>query len=135
MSFHRHDHYQRHHHHHPHCYDPTAPTPPCLPHPRPAGLQGLRAASPSSDSGLSAGDGLLIAFFVILAVYMIAGMLLNYRAGATGVELVRNLSFWKSLPGLIKDGCRFAFVDLFGLRTSHAEYQPVGEPRRAYGAI
>ncbi len=92
------------------------------------------APSPSSgSSGLSAGDGLLIAFFCILGVYLLGGMAYNYRAGATGSELLPHLSFWKSLPSLVADGFRFAFVDCFGVRGRPSEYEPI-KPKVDYGA-
>lgn len=96
-------------------------------------------ASSSSDNGLSAGDGLLIAFFCILGVYVIGGMALNYRAGATGVDLVPHLSFWKGIPGLVATGFRFTFIDCFGLRGNSAgesaSYKPMASSGTGYGSM
>ena len=40
-------------------------------------------------------------FFCTAAVYLLGGVLLNLSAGATGYELIPNLEWWKTLPGLI----------------------------------
>lgn len=94
------------------------------------------APSSSSDSGLSAGSGLLIAFFCLLAVYVLGGMAYNYRAGAKGIEMLPNLSFWRAVPGLITDGLRFSFVECFGLRRRGEGYTPVNSGgERGYGAL
>jgi hypothetical protein len=102
--------------------DPNIPTTPA-PFTTPAPSKG------SSDEGLSAGDGLLIAVSCLLAVYILGGVIINHRAGATGWDLMPNRSFWSSLPGLIKDGFRFAFIDFFGYRgvsvAPQGSYQPL----------
>ena len=42
-------------------------------------------------------------FFVLLVVYFVAGaVFLKFRRGAEGVEIIPNVEFWKSLPGLIR---------------------------------
>ncbi len=39
-------------------------------------------------------------FFVLLAVYFIAGVLfMKYKMNANGREMVPNVEFWASLPG------------------------------------
>lgn len=41
--------------------------------------------------------------FVCIIVYLVGGVLvLRYWRGASGVELIPNFEFWKSLPGLVK---------------------------------
>lgn len=92
----------------------------CLPGPTPA-----PTSAPSTgggSGGLSAGDGLLIAFFVILAVYVIGGMSYNYyNSRSTNIaDLAPNASFWRSIPGYISDGAKFAFVGWFGLRPGYS---------------
>lgn len=60
------------------------------------------------SGGPSTGTILVIIFFVVLVVYLVAGVLfMKYRRGATGREVIPNIEFWSSLPGLIKDGCVF----------------------------
>ena len=45
----------------------------------------------------------IFSFFVVLVVYLVAGILfMKYRRGATGKEVIPNVEFWSSLPGLIK---------------------------------
>ena len=42
-------------------------------------------------------------FFVILVIYLVSGILfMKYKRGATGKEVMPNIEFWSSLPGLIK---------------------------------
>ena len=82
------------------------------------------SSSPSSESsGLSAGSVLLIVFFCLAAVYVIGGMVLHHRAGASGIELLPHLTFWKGLPSLIADGFRFTFS--CGRSVGSSSYQPV----------
>lgn len=58
-----------------------------------------------SGAGISAGSVLLIIFFVLLAVYLIAGAVyMKVRNQATGKDLVPNRGFWTAIPGLIADG-------------------------------
>ena len=85
---------------------------------------------------MSAGSGILIAFFCTCSVYIIGGMLYNYRLGATGIEMLPHLSFWRSLPGYIKDGFAFSFGECFGLRSAGGRYAPVNAaPSVRYGAL
>ncbi|KAL3832316.1 hypothetical protein ACJMK2_023970 [Sinanodonta woodiana] len=61
-------------------------------------------------SGISIGSILVIIFFVLLLIYIVAGILfLHYVRGAQGIEMCPNLSFWKDLPFLVKDGVVFVF--------------------------
>ncbi len=42
-------------------------------------------------------------FFVLLTVYFVGGILfMKFGKNSTGIEMIPNLSFWKSLPGNIK---------------------------------
>ncbi len=42
-------------------------------------------------------------FFVLLTVYFVGGILfMKFGRNSTGIEMIPNLSFWKSLPGNIK---------------------------------
>eukprot|EP00053_Salpingoeca_punica_P009337 m.83567 g.83567 ORF g.83567 m.83567 type:complete len:231 (-) comp14982_c0_seq2:276-968(-) len=67
-------------------------------------------APPSKDKKkLSTGSILTIVFFVTLTVYFLLGAVYNhYRNNRSGVEMVPNLEFWQSLPGLIKEGFMFS---------------------------
>ena len=115
-------------------YYPPLPSPPlpsltCVLAPLISDLLGVPCYPPSSgsssSSGLSAGSGLVIAFVCILFVYVVGGVIYNYRIGSTGVELLPHYSFWRGLPGLVTAGFRFSFLECFGLRSSTSSYQPV----------
>lgn len=78
-------------------------------------VQACAVPSPStydeSSEGLSGGSVLLIIFFVLLFVYMAAGIAFNkFRHEAKGLELLPNLGFWSKLPGLIRDGCAYSMA-------------------------
>jgi len=58
--------------------------------------------------GLSGGSVFLIIFFCGAAAYLLIGVVVKWRMGASpGVEMVPNIEFWRSLPGLIMDGFGF----------------------------
>ena len=58
--------------------------------------------------GLSIGSTLLILCGTIFGVYLIGGVLiLHCLRGARGTEMIPNIDFWGSLPGLVKDGVIF----------------------------
>lgn len=60
------------------------------------------------SGGLSAGSVLCIILTVLIVVYLVGGVLfMTYNKGATGVERIPNVDFWKELPGLVKDGVLF----------------------------
>jgi len=64
-------------------------------------------------SGLSLGSILLITLLVIVVVYVVGGMAFQYRfREARGVDMVPNLEFWKTIPGLVKDGCIFTWAKI-----------------------
>ncbi|KAK7109133.1 cation-dependent mannose-6-phosphate receptor-like [Littorina saxatilis] len=57
---------------------------------------------------LSTGSIMLIIFFVVLIIYVAAGIAYNRtRKQATGMEMVPNISFWRAIPGYVKDGFVF----------------------------
>lgn len=68
------------------------------------------ASGPTScgSGGLSGGSILLIAFFSIIIVYFIAGILfMKFKNQATGTDLIPNKSLWSRIPGLVVDGNKF----------------------------
>jgi hypothetical protein len=72
--------------------------------------------------GLSGGSIFLILLLVLAVVYLVAGILFNkFKRQATGVELIPNVGFWTSLPGLVKDGALFIVHKI----TRRGQYQPV----------
>ncbi|KAL3831676.1 hypothetical protein ACJMK2_023399 [Sinanodonta woodiana] len=59
--------------------------------------------------GISAGTVLCIIFFSLLLAYLIGGMVfMRFCKNARGLEIVPNVTLWKSIPGLIKDGVMFS---------------------------
>ncbi|KAK7498648.1 hypothetical protein BaRGS_00010025 [Batillaria attramentaria] len=65
------------------------------------------------EVSISIGWILVIIFLVVLVVYCVGGVAFNrIRLEKTGVEMVPNTSFWRALPGLVKDGCVFV-ISLF----------------------
>jgi len=63
---------------------------------------------PGTGKGLSGGGIFLIIVAVLFVVYVVAGITYNkVRKNATGKELIPNVEFWFSLPGLVKDGVMF----------------------------
>lgn len=47
---------------------------------------------------------------VVATVYVVVGCTYKWkRQGTTGVESCPNVDFWRTLPGLVKDGCVFSF--------------------------
>ncbi|XP_065830100.1 uncharacterized protein [Oscarella lobularis] len=65
---------------------------------------------PFENGGISAGSILVIVFFGLITVYFVAGILvMKFKSGAQGKEMIPNVSFWASLPGLVKDGFLFVF--------------------------
>ncbi|ELU00623.1 hypothetical protein CAPTEDRAFT_19704 [Capitella teleta] len=60
------------------------------------------------SGGLSTGSILLIIFFVLVVMYLVFGVLvMRFTRGATGLEQIPNIEFWKELPLLIKEGVTF----------------------------
>uniref|UniRef100_K1QA43 Uncharacterized protein n=1 Tax=Magallana gigas TaxID=29159 RepID=K1QA43_MAGGI len=82
---------------------PTNPT-------NPPGPPGPSGPSESDDSGISTGTILCIAVLAIAVVYLVAGTVFTMGVRKSkGKEAIPNVSFWTSLPGLIKDGFKFTF--------------------------
>ncbi|XP_044253382.1 uncharacterized protein LOC123004269 [Tribolium madens] len=64
----------------------------------------------TEKTGLSTGSVLLLICFISFGIYFIGGMLILYfMRGARGLETIPNIDFWRSLPGLVKDGVIFLF--------------------------
>jgi len=69
---------------------------------------------PSGKGGLSGGAIFLILFICVVFVYLVGGIAFN--AGIRkqrGVEMIPNLEFWVTVPGLVKDGCMWTFNKIF----------------------
>lgn len=47
---------------------------------------------------------------------------MRFKKGATGIEMIPNVEFWASLPGLVKDGIKFSFMNTCGKCTNRSGY-------------
>ncbi|CAH0726976.1 unnamed protein product, partial [Brenthis ino] len=69
----------------------------------------LKQLNEPSDAGRSVGSTLLVIFFSFVILYLVLGICTKkFLMGATGLEVIPNLSFWSDLPNLVKDGWAFA---------------------------
>jgi len=69
--------------------------------------------------GLSGGSILLIILLVVAVVYLVGGILFKkFRMHAEGIDMIPNLGFWTSLPGLVKDGNVWLFRKITGKGSS-----------------
>jgi len=64
----------------------------------------LSGAAGSGGGGLTWGGYFMVFSSVGLVLYGSVGAGLNHRSGKAGLDLVPNLGFWQTLPGLIRDG-------------------------------
>jgi hypothetical protein len=73
-------------------------------HACPLGMEDLPAKS------LSAGSILLIAVAIFIPVYILVGCIYKTKRHDTkGTDSCPNVEFWRDLPALVRDGCRFTF--------------------------
>jgi len=76
--------------------------------------------------GLSGGSIFLIILLVCAVVYLVGGVLFRkFKVHAEGVDVIPNLNFWTSLPGLTKDGFVWVFRKITGKGGSGAAYTTV----------
>ena len=62
----------------------------------------------AEENGLSAGWVFIILLSILVCLYCSCGMGYKYKMiGVTGVEAIPNVDFWRSYPGLVKDGVAF----------------------------
>jgi len=58
--------------------------------------------------GISPGSIILIILVCLIVIYLVAGLIFNkFKRGLNGIELIPNVTFWTSIPGLVKDGVMF----------------------------
>jgi hypothetical protein len=68
----------------------------------------FESAAACPKTGLSGGSIFLIIVIPGLAIYFFGGMLyLGVIKGYRGKELIPNLEFWLTIPGLVQDGVTF----------------------------
>ncbi|CAG9583161.1 unnamed protein product [Danaus chrysippus] len=78
------------------------------------------------ELGPSLGTTLLIILFSFVALYLALGICTKkFLMGATGIEVIPNLSFWSDLPNLVRDGWAFA---LNGFKLPSRSQGPVTSP-------
>ncbi|XP_060570671.1 uncharacterized protein LOC132728961 [Ruditapes philippinarum] len=74
----------------------------------------------SSSGGIGGGAVVLIIFFAFLFIYFVGGtVFLAVGRKARGKEMVPNVTFWSSLPGLVKDGVLFTLSPVLGKRSGY----------------
>jgi len=60
--------------------------------------------------GFGVGWIIIIIVIVLFILYLVAGIIFMYwRKEARGIDVIPNLEFWKDLPFLIWDGCKFFY--------------------------
>ena len=64
-------------------------------------------------AGLSYGSLTLILGGVAIVVYLAGGIFYNhrYREVPLGVGAIPQWAYWKQLPGLVRDGCKFSYAE------------------------
>jgi hypothetical protein len=64
---------------------------------------------------------LLLLFCGLFAPYLAIGILWQkYKRDESGLDLIPNREFWRGLPELVKDGCRFSFNKAGGFKVQWA---------------
>jgi len=65
-------------------------------------------ACPVKGGALSPGSIMLIIVLCLIVIYVVGGILFNrFKRQLTGIEMIPNVEFWISIPGLVKDGVMF----------------------------
>eukprot|EP00029_Vermamoeba_vermiformis_P008610 TRINITY_DN4083_c0_g1_i1.p1 TRINITY_DN4083_c0_g1~~TRINITY_DN4083_c0_g1_i1.p1 ORF type:complete len:256 (-),score=8.46 TRINITY_DN4083_c0_g1_i1:42-809(-) len=83
------------------------------------------AACPISGGGMSGGTIFLLVVLVVCILYLVVGILINkFSRMKNGREVVPNVEFWTSLPGLVADGAKFSVSKITG-RTPRSTYSTV----------
>jgi len=75
-------------------------------------LTGPHACAFEWKKPLSLGWVLIICIFVLVIVYVAAGCTYNVKMKkkAVGLGAVPQIEYWKMLPGLVKDGCKYSWT-------------------------
>ena len=77
------------------------------------GAPAICAGASGGRTGLSYGSLTLILSGVAAFVYIAAGIFYNhrYREVPLGVGAIPQWAYWKQLPGLVRDGCKFSYAE------------------------
>jgi len=78
---------------------------------------------PSPSGGISGGTVFIIILLSVIPVYIGLGCLYGYKKKqVAGIEAFPNIAFWRDLPVLVKDGCRFTYnLIRSGCKSGHKE--------------
>eukprot|EP00045_Choanoeca_perplexa_P014108 m.164065 g.164065 ORF g.164065 m.164065 type:complete len:878 (+) comp16569_c1_seq1:48-2681(+) len=89
----------------------------------------------SSKKKMSGGEIFLLVAFLGALVYIVGGMIINYRS--SGTPAIPHAAFWGTVPGAISDGIYFSCCQCFGMRGSAPTYEPMAsqEGKEGYGAV
>jgi len=69
----------------------------------------------NGGSGMSAGWVIDIILLATTSAYLLGGCAYKYlKQGATGIEVIPNIEFWKGLPMLVKDGVLYVTGKITG---------------------
>ena len=77
------------------------------------GAPAICAGASGGRTGLSYGSLTLILSGVAIFVYIAGGIFYNhrYREVPLGVGAIPQWAYWKQLPGLVRDGCKFSYAE------------------------
>merc|ERR1711990_918848 len=85
--------------------NPGPPSPPSPNHPP--------TAHAHKQGKITTGGVLTILFFTVVPVYFVLGFVYMMKVKkAEGMERVPNVSFWRALPGLAREGFRFTWAKI-----------------------
>ena len=87
---------------------------------------------------MSDGSVAIMVFGGLGLLYFGSGMLINFlRSGGKngGTPTVPNADFWRSLPGLVAEGCAFTVCQVCGTRTAGSRYARFGGGGDSYGSL
>ncbi|CAC5386771.1 unnamed protein product [Mytilus coruscus] len=77
-------------------------------------------------SKFSIGTIMCVSLLSIVLMYLVVGMLYKKAVlGVSGVQLIPNVTFWATLPGLIKDGYLFFISPCIGNRIEYDAYERI----------
>ena len=100
----------------------------------PAGCAKAPAPGPSPSQGLSGGSLFLILFFVLSSVYFAAGAGYNYKYNdMRGRDMLPQWTYWRQLPGLVKDGGKFSYLQSKRFYSWANNKEPPADPSLSKG--
>jgi len=74
----------------------------------------------------SLGSYILIIGVSVLALYIIVGMIWNRTKNQyTGLDLIPNYQFWRSVPGLVQDGITYTIIKIKQIGNKTQSYEEI----------